>query len=57
MAIETTERKSGFRMGWPLVIILVLLAAVVIMLTQEDGDDRREPSPTPTNENVHQIAP
>jgi len=51
------SEKSSFRAGGIILITLVLIAAVVIMVLRGQGDDRRSPSPTPTNENVHEIAP
>ena len=58
---DTTTRKEGrgFRPSAALLIVLVLIVAAVIMFTRDHDqvDDKREPSPTPTNENVHEIAP
>jgi hypothetical protein len=54
---DGTGRKRGLMPGGAMLILLVLIVAVVIMITRDQGDDRRAPAPTPTNENVHQVAP
>ncbi len=51
------EKSKPFKPSGALLIILVLIVAVVIMLTRDGEEDGRHPSPTPTNENVHEIAP
>lgn len=43
--------------AWLIMAILIVVAVIMILRNNDAIDDKREPSPTPTNENVHEIAP
>ena len=56
--LENTER-TGKRpsAAWLIAAVLIVLAVIMFTRSNDQVDDKREPSPTPTNENVHEIAP
>ncbi|MCB0790837.1 MAG: hypothetical protein H6595_11800 [Flavobacteriales bacterium] len=39
------------------ILLIVIITGILVMVLREEGDDRRAPAPTPTNENVNVIAP
>ncbi len=55
----TNSERIGMRprAAWLIVAVLIVLAVIMFTRDNDQVDDKREPSPTPTNENVHEIAP